>query len=1076
MKIKSSISLKHPSLLLFLVFLSVHFSINVYGQKNYYFDRLTTKDGLLDEMVYSVYQDRDGYIWIGSMAGIQRYDGYGFLNFQFNPDEPENGLQENIIRCITQTSDNTIWAGTQGGGIFRYNEGKILPALRHEENNSNSLSGDIVEDILETEDGTVWIATSEGLDSYKDGIFKKYKHIPGLANSLSNNRIFTLFEDSNKNLWIGTQEGLNLYLGNDEFQRYYHVAGDDNSLNNHFIHDIFEDSNKNIWLATVGGGLNKLNPQSGEVTHFMHDPDDDQSIGNNIVLNISEDRLGNIWVATFGGGLNKFDGLKFTRYVNDPQDQTTIQSNNVEEVIMDREGNIWSANYMGGVNRFTEKPVMAYSRSQFATKGLLPNLRSVYESADGAIWVAAEGGVNRYKDGQITTFNGKGGRNDLSSHRITFITGDNTGKIWFTTTGGGVDYYENGRFYNIGYEENNPNKIHDSQIDVIVEDKDGYLWFGGLEKGISKFDGDKFEVFKHIPGDNTSLSNNRIRDMAVGNDGAIWIATANGLNKFKNGIFQSYLHVTGDPNSLPKSNLSTVHVDTNGDVWVGYSGGLARLNPATETFKIYTMKDGLAGPIVEEIVGDINGNIWVATHTGASRYRKNTDNFESFTEKDGFTDPRLMTAYGSQSSNKVFFAGAGGFFEIDGKTIESNRDNENLMFTDISIIGNVPDSLNIRLKGEITKSNNINLAYQNNSFKISFADLSSEIRTNTQYYYRVKNLEDNWTFIGNRNSIDFTYLDPGEYLLEIKTQRCQSVSCTKSVLITVLPPFWLTNWFIAGVTLFIIGLLVALVISRSRSHARQKLNLKMEVDKKTGELKDAIDLLRLNLQKVYKSSTYLKDRSGNLALEVKKQNDTAKELETGIDNILKHSISNTNNAQLTNDISQETLNKLDVINHASSKQMETIKSISEKIEVLEEIFRQTDILAINASVESARAGELGNGFSVIAGEIRKLAKKSEIASNEISASAKKGLEETTGVSNMIRDFIPEVKKSARSISEISDSSASQSRHVESMNDSLKDFLNTTYRNSTISEDIFRLSSEMDEVAKSLNVKLSKIDN
>ena len=119
------------------------------AQNKYQFNHLTAEDGLLDNMTFAIFQDSKGYIWIGSKAGLQRYDGYDFVNFTYNFKHPASGLQEMVIRHITESSDGTIWVGTAGGGITRYKDGKLLAPMMHEPGNENSLSGSMIDDIIE---------------------------------------------------------------------------------------------------------------------------------------------------------------------------------------------------------------------------------------------------------------------------------------------------------------------------------------------------------------------------------------------------------------------------------------------------------------------------------------------------------------------------------------------------------------------------------------------------------------------------------------------------------------------------------------------------------------------------------------------------------------------------------------------------------------------------------------------------------------------------------------------------------------------------------------------------------------
>lgn len=788
-----------PKIVLALTVICFSFNL-IHAQYNFKFDHLTTEDGLLDNMNFAIFQDSKDYIWIGGRAGLQRYDGYEFVSYTFNLKSPQKGLPESMIRHITESNDGTIWAGTAGGGIVMIKDGKLLPPLMHNETNPNSLAGSYVEDIIQDrKTGGMWFATDKGLDYFLDGTFTHFIHSEGNSASLSDNRVFSLYQAKNGDLWVGTQNGLNLHLGNGRFRHFLHDPKNPESLGGNFIHDIMGDESGNLWLAIVQFGLNRMRLSDYTVMRYVHDPRDPTSIGGNVALDLDIDPEGNVWVASYGGGLSKFSNGKFEVFQNNPLDVTSILNNNVEEVMVDRAGNIWTANYLGAVNRFAKRPILSYSFNNYKEDGMLPmgTLNSLLVDRTGAIWLGiSSGGLNRYYNGKFEQFplapdSPKG----LGSLRINDILEDKRGRIWISNHDAGADMYENGSFTHFSHDPKNPNSIHNEEIIALAEDNLGGIWFGSNRDGISVYRNGKFTTYVHDPSDPNSLRSNNINGMNSTPSGAILIATEGGLSIFENGAFTSYRNDLSDPKSIPIDNINTVVADKRGIIWVGFNGGLAALDRTTGDFKVYDVEDGLAGPMVEDLSVDIQGGVWIATHDGASRFNPDLNQFENYTTKNGFINNSILRVYAMESSSRVYFGGGDGFYYLDLNDKIGKEVSPALVITDFVLSGQFSDSIKSVIREKLLRGEDIELKHNQNTFEIKFAALSSEIKPNHIYSYRMKNLDEEWSFGGNSNKVSYTFLEPGDYIFEVRLMDAGKETATNSLEFTILAPWWKTIWF-----------------------------------------------------------------------------------------------------------------------------------------------------------------------------------------------------------------------------------------------------------------------------------------
>ena len=1052
------------------------FSGSLFAQQNFFFETLSAEDGLLDDIVYEVFQDSKGYLWFGTIAGIQRYDGHEFVNYKYDASDTDASIRESLVRCIMELSDGSIWFGTKGGGIIRYKNGNLLSPLLHDPENKNSLNGKIIEDMAEAADGAVWIATEEGLDRYQDGNFTHYTHDPNNPETISNNRVYSLEFDLQERLWVGTNNGLNIMQPSGGFLRLFHNDNDINTIGSNYIHDIDVDNYGKMWLSTIEGGLNRVDPATLKVTVYKNDPNDPTSISNDIVLCTAIDKDNNIWSGTWGGGLNKFDGKSFTSFQMNKYQKGSISSNNIEDVMIDNNGNIVTAHYLGGISQLLNDRVTIYSEEEFSDKGLLPmsQAQKIFVDHDSKVWIVTNSGLNSFKDGDVEQFTAQSKGVRISTNRIWAVYKDSRDFLWVGTLGYGFDRIKNGKVTNYRSRLG----ANDDSVEVFLEDDDGDVWIGGTENGVTRFSyrDETFESFQKDPANpESSLASNLVRGLSMDQNGKLWIATNNGISSYDKGVFESYFNQIAVPNSLPKNSIATICAVNPNEIWVGFSGGVAKMDVQNEVFKTYTEADGLAGPMVKKILLDKAGNMWVATHSGASRYDTDSDRFISYTKKDGFLDPRLIDASADPATNSVYFLSRSNFYRIEADLKTTENESTQVYFTNFQLSGETnyqADSLNRSLLADGEKNT---LNHLQNSFSIDFSVLNGELRSTANFEYRFKNSSEEWSFLGNKNQLNFNDLDAGVYQLEVRSDRCGSEDCVALAVIEIQSPWWEQTWFRVAMIVLVILLIFTFYLLRIRILNRQKVLLRNEVAQKTAGIRQAVKLLKTNIEELLSSGTSLNEKSRKLAAASKSQESVAIDIKDHIENMVSLINQNSENAKSGSQTSRDTVNRFRDIEEVSTDHIKGITSIFEKTTVLEEIFRQTNILALNAAVEAARAGEEGRGFSVIALEIRKLAERSKEASLEIRQASEVGVDNTKRVGELIRDFVPLVKDAAIRIANISESSIEQHRYVNLVNDLIKDFLDHAQSNVVISDNIHSVSLELNKLANYLGEQSKQLD-
>lgn len=396
------------------------------------FTHYTKAAGLGSNTVLSMHEDKSGHLWFGTFdSGVCKFDGKSF--YQYSTKE---GLSNNTVWSIYEDKSGNLWFGTYGGGVSKFNGNCVDDLLRkdrlyqhspHEIENtktdtlktfthyteSEGLSGNYIWFVREDQSGNLWLGTNgNGVSRFARKSFKHFTTKEGLAG----NAVCAICEDKEKNLWFGTNgAGISRYDGK-SFTQYTVKEG----LSNNSIMAITEDRSGNIWIGADGGGVTKYD---GKSFAFYSDK---EALSEHVVLKIFEDRAGNLWFCTNGGGVSKFDGKSFTRYTT----KQGLSSNYVWSVIEDRSGNLWFGTFEGGITKFDGKSFTRYTEKE----GLANNtVWTILEDKAGNIWFATYGGIIKFDGKYFTQYTEKEG---LTSNTVWSLIIDRSENMWMSTEKG----------------------------------------------------------------------------------------------------------------------------------------------------------------------------------------------------------------------------------------------------------------------------------------------------------------------------------------------------------------------------------------------------------------------------------------------------------------------------------------------------------------------------------------------------------------------------------------------------------------------------------------------------------------
>ena len=500
---------------------------------------------LSSNKIYSIFEDKAGVFWIGTGGGglntlnseERKKRHPAFSHFYHNPEDGTS-LSSNVVYSVFEDHSGNIWIGTLGGGLNKFDRTKdIFTPYTFDPNEPKGLSGNWVYTIYQDRSGILWIGTMPGglnkLDPGKKK-FSHYKHDPYNSAGLSGNRVFSICEDTHGNIWLGTfNAGLNKLINQDDvnappnFLHYKHDPADPESLSNNSVFSMLEDRSGNLWIGTFGGGLNKLVPEEqGKAhpafIHFKNIPGDPSSLSNNNIRSIYEDNDGILWIGT-EYGLNQYipedktpGSAVFSRYLHDPDDPASLSNNTVWSIYRDGQGILWIGT-SGGLNKLiiddpgnSSHGFIHYTHVPGDPSSLSNNEVSViFEDTRGILWIGTSGGGLNKFDRQTEKFTRLKETDGLANNAISGILEDDQGNLWLSTRRGLSRFNPDTEMFRNYFAEDGL-KGDEFQQGAYIKSNAGEMFFGGTD-GFNRFHPDSII-------DNTIIPQIVITDFLLSNN------------------------------------------------------------------------------------------------------------------------------------------------------------------------------------------------------------------------------------------------------------------------------------------------------------------------------------------------------------------------------------------------------------------------------------------------------------------------------------------------------------------------------------------------------------------------------
>ena len=810
----------------------------VLGQEIVQFKKIDQKDGLSSGRVTSIIQDNQGFIWIGTKSGLNRYDGHGFRVYnQYN-----SALSASDISDLLLDSRGMIWIATVGGGLNVYDSLKdTFFSYQHAAVDPSTLSSNEIHTILEGPNGNIWVGGEAGLNEFdiKEKVFKRYLNEENNLNSLSHNSVWSLASDNHDDLWVGTYGGgLNkLDLKTRTFSSGPQLVGEENLSKLEFINTIIPVSSNQLLIGTHGQGLVLFDIVTGEVLSMLESNSNKDS---QIIRTLVADSKGSIWVGTDGEGIIQIQDLLtdrpiFNNFINDNKLGYSLSNNTVNTIFEDKESNIWIGTAWKGVN-IIESSQRGFNFLFSDINGYEPfPVLSIFEDRE-KLWIGTDGkGLNVYdiENGNLQQFS-KINQSSLGGDYIQFVKNAGKNKYWIGTFANGLIYfdYATGDTKQYKNQPGNPYSIPFNDVRDIIADDSGNLWGATWGGGMFLFDieSKKFKSFKNDKKDLTSLSNDNIVSLEKGNSGKIWVATfGGGLNLFdpETSEFENFRHSSDDDNSLLSDYIFCLLGDDENNLWIGTRDGLCRYDVEVEKFETLKYSDDSENKSVVSLLSDSKQNIWFGTKKGIFKFDRNSKKFQTFYELSG--EFHINSAFKDQNE-KLYFGGIEGVIIIDPSEQMNSTLQPKVSLTNFKLFNK---EVAIKNTGPIQKQilyeKMVHLEHDQDVISFEFAALKYPFSSHLEYAIKMENFDDDWREIGNERSATYTNLPSGDYTFKVKVKESNNQWSENytSVQVEIFSPFWATWWAYLFYALIIVFLLYWYQ-KYSVAWVKMKSNLKLE--------------------------------------------------------------------------------------------------------------------------------------------------------------------------------------------------------------------------------------------------------
>jgi ligand-binding sensor domain-containing protein/signal transduction histidine kinase len=775
-----------------------------------YADQLwQVSDGLPNTQVRAIHQTKDGFLWVGTVEGLAKFDGLTFATVE------RRSVREMIRQYylgIAEGPDGSIWF-SNGHGLSRHANGKVIYY-----GVTNGLPSPNVLTVFCDQAGDILAGTMRGVRKFQNGKFEPL--VPN--DSIGASPVRAILQDQKGSLWFGCSNGL-FRLQSEKFVRQ---TAQGRPLPAEPILSMAEGTNGSIWVGTTAG-LTRIDA-SGITNFTVVD-----GLLTNIVRSLCMAKDGTLWVGT-SVGLQRLDHgqLPFVRQSNSFSAEYDWTREFIYTIFEDAEENIWvGCNH--GLMRLKRERFKVYS-----TREGLPSrlVNSVLQDHLGRVWVGTAGGIARIEGDQVIsglTVTNDDHANQLPKRPVLSLLEDDQGDMWFGTFTGVYRMKTNALLHYTAAKS----KLADDTARSMLQLTAKSYWIGN-SNGLTRY---RFQLFTNFAA-KVGLSFTGVRALAEGKEKRLWVGSEEGVTVFKGDTYKRFTMNDG----LSSERVNALYVDKNETLWIGTeNGGLDRLRNG-RVVAITPAASGLFSERIYSIIEDDSGNLWMGSRRGI--FRASKQDLDAFA--DGRSNSVPCVAYGKEEGlrntqctgnsqpaawkgkdGRLWFATVDGVAMIDARNLIVNRAPPRISVQKIVVDGQAVQAR----PGENFRPGRGNVEFE-------YTGICLQSPEKIRFQYRLEGVDSDWVEAGGRRSATYANLPPGDYRFLIRAGNNDGfwTPMPATFPFTLTPHFYQRTAFYVGTMVLLALAVVGLHLMRVRRHEVQKKELAALVAKRTEHLEAAI--------------------------------------------------------------------------------------------------------------------------------------------------------------------------------------------------------------------------------------------
>jgi two-component system, sensor histidine kinase ChiS len=796
------------------------------------FENYNTQHGLSQSTIKGIVQDQQGFTWLATYDGLNRFDGYQFKVFRFDK-ENNNSLSSNLLTSLAVTSDGLIWIGTLDAGLnsfdTRTNEIIRYPLMR---SNSITNTGRRITTLLVDSKNGLYVGTAASGAFYKSFNQKSFKALTLTQSGDADGQplsVKTLGESKEGITWLASKrKGLFKVEPKNLSLQAFPIAthNGDSELKEVLIKprvsSIVSDEKNSLILAIESEGLYRLDTRTAQLKKMTQY---NLSRGNEITQILNKDKS-TLLIATTDEGVEtiNLNNQKEQNVESSLQEKSNqqnqhyhvqekrdngISDNFVHSLYIDKSDTLWIGTEVG-LSKFSNDN-NRFGHWQFNGEdlaiGSINNSLWSFGVFNGHYFFGGEGGLS------VVPINlGRALENpwlnklqqSFKGVKVSDIDNWQDNILWLATSQGLVRVEAQTDVQ--GQLQLNIKRLFEGVVIKAIDvTSNGNVWIASLKKGLFQVNylGDILQKLDELAGDSSVLKQAPISNVMQDSQENLWVLTENGLILRKSGeqSFNRFVFQSGQTRSLSNNYTVSILEDSLNKIWIGTGDGLNRYNPKSNDFQRFGVKDGLANNQVAGLIEDNQATLWVSTTGGLSKLEQGKERFRTYYASDGLQSNEFNASSVYRNGRYLLFGGTNGFNLFEPQALSDNQIAPAAALTDLLLFNKPIPQKRLQeeaiFNGSISATRTLVFGHKDSMITFEFAGLHFADPWRNQYAYKMEGYDAQWVYTSaSKRFATYTSLPAGEFQFKLKSSNKDGIWSESPMSINVIkhPPWWLAWW------------------------------------------------------------------------------------------------------------------------------------------------------------------------------------------------------------------------------------------------------------------------------------------